>query len=106
MSLCAYIVLSCHGLDVAAHLEAQGRVQATRRFIEEQDLGVGDEATGDTETFLLSTAQTFLDRSANNCIRLSLQPKALYQVVHASACFGTSDVSARVSVSVILNECV
>ena len=76
-----YIVLPSHLLDVGDDLQAQGRVEAAGGFVEEQDLGVGDESAGDAEALLLAAAEALLDGGADDGVCLVLQAEAGDEVV-------------------------
>lgn len=77
----AHIVFPSNALDVAAHLQTEGRVKTTRRLIKEENLGIGHQSTCNTQTLLLTSAQTLLDRCTNNGVRLGLKSKTVDQVV-------------------------
>jgi hypothetical protein len=65
-----HVVLFANGLDEVHHLITQCRVQATGRFVKEQNLRVGDEPAGNTKPFLLTTTEAFPDRRSHDSVRL------------------------------------
>lgn len=68
-------------LDIFYHFCTQSRVQTTRRFIQEENSWVRDEAARYTKALLLAATEAFLDGCSDNSMGLSLQSKAGNQVV-------------------------
>lgn len=55
-----------HFSQVRHDLEAGNRVQSTRWLIQEQDLWTSDELTGNADSALLSTGESFSNRGADD----------------------------------------
>lgn len=83
----AHIVTSSDALDVAANLQTEGGIETTRWFIQEQDLGVSDQSTSNTQSLLLTSTQALLDGCANNRVCLRPETEAIDQIVDALESF-------------------
>lgn len=62
-----------HFLEVGHDLETGYGIQPTSRFIQEEDLGTGDQLTRNPNTTNLSTTETLANWSSNDRIRLVFQ---------------------------------
>lgn len=94
--LLAYVVLARNLLDVGADLEGESAVEAAGGLVEEEDLGVGDEAAGDAEALLLAAAEALFDGRADDGVRLAVQAEGGDEVVDALDEVGFGDVAVFV----------
>ena len=89
-----HVVLARNLLDVGADLERERAVEAAGGLVEEEDLGVGDEAAGDAEALLLAAAEALFDGRADDGVRLAVQAEGGDEVVDALDEFGFGNVAA------------
>jgi hypothetical protein len=73
-------------LRIRDDLVTGSRVQPARGFIQEQDLGAGDELTRNADTSLLTTTDSLSDWGSNQCVCLILDTERFQQgpdTIHA-----------------------
>ena len=85
-----YIIPLRNALEVVNDLPASSRVEATRRLIEEQNLGPRDELARDAEPPLLAAADALPQRRADDGVRLVGQPEGAQQAVDAGGAPGAA----------------
>ncbi len=79
----------------AHDLPASGRVESACWFVQEKYLRAGHELRGNTDSALLPTRDTLADRSADDCICLTMQSKGREQTFNTGFAFYLANGAAN-----------